>query len=184
MRVRCTARADFRANAVGHLELETTDRGLLVTHLSVAAYREGYAPSPATSGTQVLVPWPSVRATRSGDAELLLSLDEQLTPLSRLALAGFSLSAALELSETRRRRRMVRALCLATAVVALVALRTLLPDAAPHAGAALTLAIAGSAALLILFVGPGRRKLARNLPCSSRRSQPTVQAGPTAAGIR
>jgi hypothetical protein len=90
MRVRCTATADYRSNAVGNLELECTDAGLCIALRGVSSYREGYAPGPPVHASAVCVPWQDVYATRIGEASLLLSVDARRLPLNRLRLGQFS----------------------------------------------------------------------------------------------
>jgi hypothetical protein len=101
MRVRCTATADYRSNAVGELELECTPEGLCIALRGVSSYREGYAPGPPVHASDVCVPWPGVYATRLGERQLQLSLDgrsfasdaggsTRYLPLNRFLLAQFT----------------------------------------------------------------------------------------------
>jgi hypothetical protein len=75
MRVRCTATADYRGNAVGELELECKSDGLCIGLRGVSSYREGYAPGPPVHADDFCVPWPGVYATRLGERQLQLSID-------------------------------------------------------------------------------------------------------------
>ncbi len=153
MRVRCRAAADFRSNTVGCLELECATEGLLVSYQGVSSYRQGYAPGPLTRGIQLCAPWRAVYATRLGEENLLLSLDEKLTPLNRFFLGSFSRDDPLLAPEQRRRRRILWIGAAATLSVTLVIFGLALPSAIPHVGALTTLGIAVSAALLILLLG-------------------------------
>ena len=89
MRVRCTATADYRSNAVGELELECSADGLRIALLGVSSYREGYAPGPPVEASAVCVPWPAVYATRLGERQLQLSVDARNLPLNRFLLVDF-----------------------------------------------------------------------------------------------
>lgn len=153
MRVRCKAAADFRANAVGHLELEDTPRGLSLCFLGVRLHREGYAPGPATSGVRVCVPWPSVYATRSGEGVLLLSVDSRFTPLCRFALRGFSRGEPPLRAELSRRRRVVRWGASAAMLVGSALLWLTLPELERGAGPVLALGVASLVALSIAAFG-------------------------------
>src|SRR6186713_2107376 len=101
MRVRCTATADYRGNAVGDLELECKSEGLCIELRGVSSYREGYAPGPPVHASDVCVPWPGVYATRLGERQLQLSIDARALssgasaparylPLNRFLLGEFS----------------------------------------------------------------------------------------------
>jgi len=151
MRVRCRAAADFRSNVIGSLELEATPSGLAISYLAVSQHREGYAPGPLTRGTHVLVPWPSVYATRTGDEHLLLSVDARCTPLNRFLLGDFSRGDPPSRAERLRRARLLRAFAAGALGVSLVVAWLLLPELLPNAGAFTALGIAGSTALLILL---------------------------------
>lgn len=100
MRVRCTATADYRSNALGELELECTADGLCVALRGVSSYREGYAPGPPVHANDVCVPWSGVYATRLGERHLQLSVDPRsfvndaagsarYLPLNRFLLGDF-----------------------------------------------------------------------------------------------
>jgi hypothetical protein len=89
MKVRATAIATDRSNAIGNIELECTPHGLAIVYLGVGAFRDGYAPAALTTGTSVTVPWASVNAARVEGEHVYLELDARLTPHSRLTLASF-----------------------------------------------------------------------------------------------
>src|SRR5260221_10544560 len=90
MRTRAVAVASDRSNAIGWLELECTPPGLIIVHQGVGAFQDGYAPAALTTGTRVLIPWPSVREAALEGDRLLLEVDEALTPHHRLPLARLS----------------------------------------------------------------------------------------------
>jgi hypothetical protein len=101
MRVRCTATADYRGNAVGELELECKSAGLCIALRGVSSYREGYAPGPPVHADDICVPWPGVYATRLGERQLQLSIDARslsgaagtptrYLPLNRFLLGEFA----------------------------------------------------------------------------------------------
>ena len=90
MRVRCTATADYRSNAVGDLELECTAEGLRIALLGVSSYREGYAPGPPVHAGAVSVPWTAVYATRLGERQLQLSVDARNLPLNRFLPVSYT----------------------------------------------------------------------------------------------
>ena len=71
MKVRATAVAEERSNAIGTLELECTPHGLVVVYLGVGAFSEGYAPAALTSGTRVTVPWAAVLEARVEGEQIL-----------------------------------------------------------------------------------------------------------------
>lgn len=137
MRVRCSARADYRSNAVGELELECSPSGLHIALSGVSTHREGYAPGPLIHAGDVCVPWPSVYATRLGDRQLLLSVDARNLPYNRFLLAEFSERSPDEAAGVMHRR----ALPYAFASAGLVALSVCLAQARalPHARAIGTL---------------------------------------------
>jgi hypothetical protein len=168
MRVRCRAAADFRSNVIGNVELEALPEGLYISYLAVSQHREGYAPGPLTRGTQVCVPWPSVYATRSGDQQLLLSVDARFTPLNRFLLADFSRGELPIGAEQRRRARLLRAFAVGALGLSLIVAWWMLPDLLPNAGAVTALGIAGSAALLLVLAGVSAEQWVVRAPLSPR----------------
>jgi hypothetical protein len=153
MRVRCKATADYRSNAVGSLELETSPSGLLVSYRGVGSYQRGYAPGTLTHGTQLCVPWNQVHAVRIGSEHLLLNIDAKLTPLNRFYLGEFSRGDPPLGSELVLRRRIGAIAMVAALGLMFIAVAKLLPAAVPHIGAITLLGIAVSAAVLILLMG-------------------------------
>lgn len=158
MRVRCTATADYRGNAVGDLELECTNDGLRIALRGVSSYREGYAPGPPVHADDVCVPWPGVYATRLGERQLQLSIDARsfssgagaptrYLPLNRFLLGEFSERPPDGANHLLGRRGLPAVL----AGAGLVALGVFLAlaRALPHARAVGTL---GWAALVVALV--------------------------------
>lgn len=111
MRVRAVAAPSAESNAIGPLELSCTAQGLFVTYLGVGAYRQGYAPAAVTSGTSLLVPWPSVQELRLNRDHLFVAVDPSITPHNKLALVNFSDGDDADATEAKRRALLVR-LCI------------------------------------------------------------------------
>ncbi len=153
MRVRCKATADYRSNAVGSLELETSASGLLISYRGVGSYQQGYAPATLTEGTQLCAPWNAVHAIRIGSENLLLHVDAKLTPLNRFFLGDFSRGEPPLGRELLQRRRIGAIAMVAALALVFIAVGKLLPAAVPHIGAMTLLGVAASAAVLILLVG-------------------------------
>jgi hypothetical protein len=158
MRVRCTATADYRGNAVGDLELECTTDGLRIALRGVSSYREGYAPGPPVHANDVCVPWPGVYATRLGERQLQLSIDARsfssgagaptrYLPLNRFLLGEFS-EPPPDGTTRLLGRRGLPALLAGAGLVALGVFLAL-ARALPHARAVGTL---GWAALVVALV--------------------------------
>ncbi|HTV18169.1 MAG TPA: hypothetical protein VMG12_05850 [Polyangiaceae bacterium] len=149
MRVRCTATADYRGNAVGELELECQADGLCIALRGVSSYREGYAPGPPVHAGDVCVPWPAVYATRLGLEQLQLSVDARNLPLNRFLLGEF-VERPPDADGVVGQRRLPHAIGAAGLVVLGVALA--LARALPHARAIGTLGWAGLAVVVALGV--------------------------------
>jgi hypothetical protein len=158
MRVRCTATADYRSNAVGELEIGCSAEGLRIALRGVSSYREGYAPGPPVHASDVCVPWPGVYATRLGESQLQLSIDPRsissdastiarYLPLNRFVLAEFSERPPDAASGLLGRQGLLYALVGCGLVALGVCLA--LARALPHARAAGTL---GWAALVVVLV--------------------------------
>jgi hypothetical protein len=92
MRVRCRALPDARSNAVGSLELECRQLGLIVSFVEVLSYREGEPSGERSESTRLCIPWPRVRAARIGSEHLRLAFDERFTPRNRFYLSRFELA--------------------------------------------------------------------------------------------
>ena len=90
MKVRATAVAEGRANAIGTVELECTPHGLAVAYLGVGSFQQDYAPAALTMGTLVTVPWSKVEAARVEGDQMFLGIDPELTPHSRMVLTHFT----------------------------------------------------------------------------------------------
>ena len=83
MKVRATAVAEGRANAIGTVELECTPHGLAVAYLGVGSFQQDYAPAALTMGTLVTVPWSKVEAARVEGDQMFLGIDPELTWMPR-----------------------------------------------------------------------------------------------------
>jgi hypothetical protein len=158
MRVRCTATADYRGNAVGELELECKSDGLCIALRGVSSYREGYAPGPPVHADDICVPWPGVYATRLGERQLQLSIDARSfssgggTPTRYLPLNRFLLSEFAERlpdgASSLLGKRALPAILTGAGLVTL-GICLALAQALPHARAVGTL---GWAALVVALV--------------------------------
>jgi hypothetical protein len=154
MRFRATAKSSERSNAAGMVELECSERGLLLGYRGVFALTEGYVPGAVATGAELTVPWPSVLGTALEGDELFLEVDAAITPLNRLCLTGFSAGEdRLPESESRRRRLIVRVATVGLAISAALAAFA----GARGAGAVPSLSLSVSAsvltALAVLAVG-------------------------------
>lgn len=106
MRVRCRALPDARSNAVGSLEIECRQLGLVVSFVEVLSYREGEPRGERSESTRLCIPWPRVRAARVGTEHLRLALDEHFTPRNRFYLSRFEIVDHGRESEPGLRRRV------------------------------------------------------------------------------
>jgi hypothetical protein len=91
MRVRCRAFPDARSNAVGNLELECSQLGLVISFVEVRSHGEGEVPGERSESTRLCIPWPRVRAVRVGAEHLRLALDDRFTALNRFYLGRFEI---------------------------------------------------------------------------------------------
>jgi hypothetical protein len=153
MKVRAVAVATDRSNAIGVLELECTPAALVLVHLGVGAFREGYAPGALTSGTQVVAPWAAVQEARAEGEQLYLALDPALTPHSRLTLTSFSTGDLPHPRELYRQRIVLRILSFAGASIVAVMAALTAPYLAPRTGSAGAVVVGILAALAMLLVG-------------------------------
>lgn len=153
MKVRATAVAAERANAIGSVELECTPHGLGLTYLGVGAFSEGYAPGALTTGTRITVPWSQVHEARVEGDQLFFSLDPELTPHHRMVLTAFTTGDYAHHREAFKQRLIVWIAAGAAALVAAMLSALTLPRFAPRAGAGAAIVIASFAALAILSVG-------------------------------
>jgi hypothetical protein len=153
LKVRATAVAAERSNAIGTVELECTPHGLALVYLGVGSFTEGYAPGALTMGTKVLVPWPQVQSARVEGEELFLGLDSVLTPHSRLVLVGFSTGENEHRGEAKKQRLVIWVGAAAAAIVAAMVSSLTVPRVAPQAGAGAAIFVAGIAAFSILVIG-------------------------------
>lgn len=154
MRTRALAVGSDRSNAIGPLELECTPEGLVIVHLGVRSFQQGYAPGAATAGTRVVVPWASVRTAQLEADRLLLELDAAVTPHHRLLLSRFSEGDPPDPVELRRRRFLVRIGTAATLLVAatLTAITAARLSSASGAGSAILLGCLAAAVVLLVGV--------------------------------
>lgn len=153
MKVRATAVAEERSNAIGTLELECTPHGLVVVYLGVGAFSEGYAPAALTSGTRVTVPWSGVSEARVEGEQIFLALDPAVTPHSRLVLTQFSTGEHAHQREANRQRWIIWIAAAAAAIVVAMLSAVTLPRFAPRAGAGFAMTIGGLGALGIIVIG-------------------------------
>jgi hypothetical protein len=153
MKVRAIATAAERSNAVGTVELECTPHGLSMVYLGLGAFSQGYATATLTSGTGVMVPWPGVLEARLEGDRLYLAVDPQLTPHSRLTLAGFSSGGATEQRELRRQRLVWRIFAGGAAVVGALLAALTATRVSPEVGAATAVVVGFVTALGLLGVG-------------------------------
>lgn len=125
MRVRAVAAPSPESNAIGPVELECTNQGLHISYLGVGAFREGFATAALTTGTHVVVPWPSVTEFRLQRDHVFVGIEPRLTPHNKLALVHFSDGLEGSQLERTRRRRWVRLIALVAGlcVGALVAIQ-------------------------------------------------------------
>lgn len=145
MRFRATAKSSERSNAAGAVELECVPEGLRLVYQGVFALSDGYVPGALLTGSELLVPWPSVLETTLEGDELFLEIDARLTPLNRLCLTAFTAGEEqLPPEESRRRRLVVR---IASAGLALTAALAAFAGAR-GTGAAPSLSLSISAAVL------------------------------------
>lgn len=154
MRFRATAKTSERSNAAGVLELECSEQGLRLGYCGVFAQSEGYVPSAVASGTELLVPWPSVLSVALEGEELLLEIAAALTPLNRLCLVDFRVvEEPLPFPHAHRRRTIVRVASVGLALSAGLAAFS----GARSSGATSSLSLAVTAAVLtavaVLAVG-------------------------------
>jgi hypothetical protein len=173
MRVRCTATADYRGNAVGDLELECTSQGLRIALRGVSSYREGYAPGPPVHAHDVCVPWPGVYATRLGERQLQLSIDPRsfssgagttarYLPLNRFLLGEFSERPPDDDSSLLGRRGLP--IVLAGAGLVALGICLALAQALPHARAVGTLGWAAVVVALVLGALAWRARVGPRAP--------------------
>jgi hypothetical protein len=154
MRFRATAKTSERSNAAGAVELECTREALRLGYRGVFALTEGYVPGAVATGQDLQVPWSQIRHAAVEGDELLLEIDQSLTPLNRLCLAAFT-AGEVELppAETQKRRLVVRIASVGLALSAALAAFA----GARGAGAAPSLSLSLSASLLtalsVLAVG-------------------------------
>ena len=153
MKVRAVAIPSERSNAIGALELECTPHGLVIVHLGVGSFTEGYAPGALTSGTKIVVPWSAVAQAHLEGDRLYLALDAAVTPHHRLALVNFSTGEAPDQREASRQRTIVRIAAVGAALVTLLLVALGIPRIAPRAGAMFAIGIGTLAAAGILAIG-------------------------------
>ncbi len=152
MKIRATASATTRSNAIGRVELECTPLGLVVTYLGVGAFSDGYAPGALTHGTRLTAPWDAIREARAEGDQLFLSLEPRLTPHHRLVLTGFTSGDVLDPREVFRQRLVLRIGGVGGALVGMALIALTLPRIAPETGGMAAVTLAALAAIAILAV--------------------------------
>lgn len=153
MRVRATASATERSNAIGVVELDCTPHGLLLGFLGVGSFTEGYAPGALATGVQLTVPWSAVRQARADGDQVYLELDWPGLPHDRLTLTRFSLGNAAHPLELRRQRMILHIGAVTAAALASIVAAAVVPRLSATTTAALTLCIGAAAALTVLAIG-------------------------------
>ncbi len=153
MRVRATACATARSNAVGAVELECTPHGLVLGFFGVGSFSDGYAPGALTTGTQVVVPWSGVQQARLEGEQLFLQLEAEGLPHDRLTLTRFSTGDPLHPIELRRQRLLLRLAALGAALVGSILATAIIPRLSVQSGALIALGVGAAAAGSVLGLG-------------------------------
>jgi hypothetical protein len=152
MKIRATAGATTRSNAVGTVELECTPQGLVLTYLGVGAFSDGYAPGALTHGTRLTVPWDQVREARAEGEQVFLAVEPRLTPHHRLVLTSFTSGDVVDPRELFRQRVVLRIGGVGAALVGMALIALTLPRISPETGGVTAVTLAAFAALGILGV--------------------------------
>ena len=152
MKVRATAAASDRSNAIGTVELEATPHGLALTYLGVGAFAEGYAPGALTSGTRITVPWNQIVEARAEGDQLFLSVQPRLTPHHRLVLRNFTSGDVVDPRELFRQRLVLRIGGAGAALVGMLLVTLTLPLVSTETTAAGALGIGVATAVAVLGV--------------------------------
>lgn len=153
MRVLATATATAHSNAVGTLELECTQAGLILGFLGVGAYSEGYIPGALLQGTRLVVDWSQIRQVLVQEDALYLEIESSTVPHQRLNLQRFRFGAGVPWQEQRRRRLLLHFTALSVAVAA-TAVAALLGSRGPSGFLAWgALGYGVLAALIVLLLG-------------------------------
>lgn len=153
MKVQAIAVSSERSNAIGSVELECTQHGLVITYLGVGAFSEGYAPGALTHGTLVTVPYSGITTARLEGERLYLELVPDATPHNRLLLQHFSARDGTHLHEMYRQRLILRVGAFSFAFVAAIATTLTLQRFSPSTGAMAAALVGGTSALTVLLVG-------------------------------
>ncbi len=153
MRIRATATATTRSNAVGTVELECTAHGLVVGLFGVGAFSEGYAPGALAHGTQLVVPWARVQNPRADGDQLYLELDVPSLPHNRLTLTRFATGESVHPRELAKQRRIVQLGAIGIGAVTSLVAAAVVPRVSASTTAALALGAGLLSAVGILMVG-------------------------------
>ncbi len=153
MLVRAVATATERSNAIGSIELECTDSGLVMIYHGVGAFAAGYATGALTTDTRVVVPWSHVLEARFEGDQLWLHIDAAVTPHNRLSLHRFASGDTADFAERQRQRGVIRVAALAAIVVTVLAAAITVPRISPRAGAIATLLVGATGASGVLGIG-------------------------------
>ncbi len=153
MRIRATATATTRSNAVGTVELECTAHGLVVGLFGVGSFSEGYAPGALASGTQLVVPWARVQNPRADGDQLYLELDVPSLPHNRLTLTRFATGESIHPRELEKQRRVIQLGALGIGAVTSLVAAAVVPRVSATTTAALALGAGLVSAASILTLG-------------------------------
>jgi hypothetical protein len=153
MRIRATASATTRSNAVGTVELECTAHGLVVGLFGVGSFSEGYAPGALATGTQLVVPWARVKNPRADGDQLYLELDVPSLPHNRLTLTRFATGESVHPRELAKQRRIVQLGALGIGAVTSLVAAAVVPRVSATTTAGLALGAGLVSAIGILTVG-------------------------------
>lgn len=153
MKVQAIAVSSERSNAIGSVELECTEHGLVITYLGVGAFAEGYAPGALTHGTLVTVPYSAITDARLEAEQMYLEVVPDATPHNRLLLQHFTARDGTHLHELYRQRLILRIGSFSFAFVAAIASTLTLQRFSPDLGAMAAAVVGGVAALTVLLVG-------------------------------
>jgi hypothetical protein len=166
MRIRATASATARSNAVGTVELECTPHGLVVGLFGVGAFTEGYAPAALVTGTQLVVPWSAVRQARADGDQVFLELDVPALPHNRLTLTDFVTGDTVHPRELRKQRLLLQLGALGIGALASLLAAAVVPRLSSQTTAGLTLGVGLGAAISVLGIGYffDRRLLGASVP--------------------
>lgn len=166
MRIRATASATARSNAVGTVELECTAHGLVVGLFGVGSFSDGYAPAALATGAQIVVPWAALRTARADGDQVFLELDVPTLPHKRFTLTEFATGDTVHPRELRKQRLLLQLAALGVGALASLLAAAVVPRLEARSTASLTLGVGLAAALCVLATGYffDRRLLGGSVP--------------------